>query len=326
MNKLSTKQIINRNKSNGFTIVELLIVVVVIGILAAITIVAFTGISKRAVSASMQSDLSNATNQLKMYNVYHGTYPTSLDANNCPLGTAPSPDPAYCLKKSNGNSYIYSNSSPQTFSLTETNTNGTVYTATESFTPMLHTGTLVASATPTIAAGTNPYGIVISSDGTSVYATNATSNTISMYKRSTSTGILTALATPTIATGTSPYRLAISANGTSVYATNNGSNTISMYSRNTSTGVLTALATPTIATGTNPYRLAITADGTSVYATNYTSSNISIYSRNTSTGVLTANGTIATGTNPRGIAISADGTSIYAANVNSNTISLYSRN
>ena len=45
---------------NGFTIVELLIVIVVIGILAAITIVAFSGIQNRANNTTLSTDLSNA--------------------------------------------------------------------------------------------------------------------------------------------------------------------------------------------------------------------------------------------------------------------------
>ncbi|MEI6851173.1 MAG: type II secretion system protein, partial [Candidatus Saccharibacteria bacterium] len=42
----------------GFTIVELLVIIVVIGILAAITIISYTGISSRAVTASVKSDIS----------------------------------------------------------------------------------------------------------------------------------------------------------------------------------------------------------------------------------------------------------------------------
>ena len=58
--------------NHGFTIVELLVVIVVIGILAAITIVSYTGISQRATAASLQSDLDNASRMFKLYYVDHG--------------------------------------------------------------------------------------------------------------------------------------------------------------------------------------------------------------------------------------------------------------
>jgi len=48
---------IRSNKQTGFTIVELLIVIVVIGILAAITIVAFNGVQSKAQAARTTSDL-----------------------------------------------------------------------------------------------------------------------------------------------------------------------------------------------------------------------------------------------------------------------------
>lgn len=62
---------------NGFTIVELLIVIVVIAILAAITIVAYNGIQNRAYDTSIQSDLRQISKQLDLYNVQNGSYPDS---------------------------------------------------------------------------------------------------------------------------------------------------------------------------------------------------------------------------------------------------------
>lgn len=59
----------------GFTIVELLIVIVVIGILASITIVAFNGVQDRARVVSVQSDLRNLHTSLQEYQAYNGEYP-----------------------------------------------------------------------------------------------------------------------------------------------------------------------------------------------------------------------------------------------------------
>ena len=104
----------------GFTIVELLVVIVVIGILATITIVTYIGISSKATLANLQSDLVGASQQLKLYRVDHGVFPASLDVNNCPV--APT-DARYCLRPSPNNLFSYTSSSPfQSFSLTATNT------------------------------------------------------------------------------------------------------------------------------------------------------------------------------------------------------------
>lgn len=64
----------------GFTIVELLIVIVVIAILAAITIVAFNGIQERARASALQSDVSQALKKIEAYRVSSGTdqYPPDL--------------------------------------------------------------------------------------------------------------------------------------------------------------------------------------------------------------------------------------------------------
>jgi len=66
-------------KQTGFTIVELLIVVVVIAILAAITIVAYNGIKDRAVTSSVQAGLEQATKKVLAYAAVNGdVYPDTL--------------------------------------------------------------------------------------------------------------------------------------------------------------------------------------------------------------------------------------------------------
>ncbi|MBQ69510.1 hypothetical protein CL689_05560 [Candidatus Saccharibacteria bacterium] len=64
----------------GFTIVELLIVIVVIAILAAITIVAYNGIQNQAKSAALRSDLANASRAIEVAHVNSGVtqYPVTL--------------------------------------------------------------------------------------------------------------------------------------------------------------------------------------------------------------------------------------------------------
>lgn len=60
----------------GFTIVELLIVIVVIAILAAISIVAYNGIQSRANDTAVRSDLNNLARKYEIYKIDNGGYPT----------------------------------------------------------------------------------------------------------------------------------------------------------------------------------------------------------------------------------------------------------
>lgn len=123
----------NTGKS-GFTIVELLIVITIIGILAAITIVAFNGMRERANATSLTSDLSNNSKRLELYRVTNGSYPST---NDCSNGPDPEP-PAICIQTSNGNSvtgYSADNTlNPPTFNLTMQN-GALTYAVTNTTTP-----------------------------------------------------------------------------------------------------------------------------------------------------------------------------------------------
>jgi len=74
--------------SKGFTIVELLIVVVVIAILAAITVVSYNGIKSQAERAATQSAIEQATKKILTYKVMSGSLPSSLDQLNDGNGLA----------------------------------------------------------------------------------------------------------------------------------------------------------------------------------------------------------------------------------------------
>lgn len=66
-------------KYKGFTIVELLIVIIVIAILAAITVIAYNGIQNSANDAAIKSDLSNTAKKLEIYKVDNDRYPSSIN-------------------------------------------------------------------------------------------------------------------------------------------------------------------------------------------------------------------------------------------------------
>lgn len=60
--------------NQGFTIVELLIVIVIIGILAAITVVAFNGVQHRAIDVGLATTASQIDRKIGIYNATEGSY------------------------------------------------------------------------------------------------------------------------------------------------------------------------------------------------------------------------------------------------------------
>lgn len=69
-------------KQQGFTIVELLIVIVVIGILAALVITTFNGIQQKGRDTERQTDIKALHGQLEAYFAQSGHYPTLDDLND----------------------------------------------------------------------------------------------------------------------------------------------------------------------------------------------------------------------------------------------------
>jgi len=63
-------------KRNAFTLVEILIVVIILGILAAIVVPQFTEASGDAKVSALASDLQTVRNQLQLYKIQHNnSYP-----------------------------------------------------------------------------------------------------------------------------------------------------------------------------------------------------------------------------------------------------------
>lgn len=69
-------------RNRGFTIVELLIVIVVVAILAAISVVAYSGVQQRAQQVKMQTDIAQANKNIQLFAADNGVYPGVI--NDCP--------------------------------------------------------------------------------------------------------------------------------------------------------------------------------------------------------------------------------------------------
>lgn len=75
-------------KQQGFTIVELLIVIVVIGILAALVITTFTGIQQKARDTERTTDIKALHGQIEAFYASKGYYPSLGNMNDGAWRTA----------------------------------------------------------------------------------------------------------------------------------------------------------------------------------------------------------------------------------------------
>src|ERR1700758_4099454 len=71
-----------KKRNRGFTIVELLIVIVVIGILALLVITTYSGIQAKARNAKRQSDLKSLQTQIEAFFSQNSYYPSLGDLNS----------------------------------------------------------------------------------------------------------------------------------------------------------------------------------------------------------------------------------------------------
>lgn len=99
-----------KTKSQGFTIVELLIVVVVIAILAAITIVSYNGITNRANASAAKSTAATWQKKIELYQAEEGAYPYALSSltadSDDAFYIAPTTPLASSLTSSNGKTTV----------------------------------------------------------------------------------------------------------------------------------------------------------------------------------------------------------------------------
>ncbi|MCX6728986.1 MAG: fibrinogen-like YCDxxxxGGGW domain-containing protein [Candidatus Saccharibacteria bacterium] len=125
--------------SSGFTLVELVLVIFIIGVLSAILIFAYTGFTQKAKTASLQSDLADASTALKLFQAHNDKYPTTISTD---CSASPDSDTNKCLRVTNGNTFNYyqanNTTSPYTFFLNAISSDGKLsYRITESNKPLL---------------------------------------------------------------------------------------------------------------------------------------------------------------------------------------------
>ena len=66
-----------RNRK-GFTLLELMVITVIVGILATIALGAFTSVRERGMTAAARTEIRNAINAAEIYYTVNGVYPASM--------------------------------------------------------------------------------------------------------------------------------------------------------------------------------------------------------------------------------------------------------
>lgn len=340
----------SRDKT-GFTVIELLIVVVIIGILATIIIIAYIGIQNKAQIAVITSDLDSTSKQLAITNATGGSFPPSLSALNNGNGPQSSGTayqytyyPAtntYCVTGIiGGNAYMITDSSQPTLGVCpghtgpgSTKVNGGIVTT---FAGSV-TGNL--DGTGTAAKFSYPDGITMDSSGNFYIADRANST----IRKMTASGVVTTFAgsgAQGSANGTGVaaqfyYPEGIAADSSNnLYVTDRANNLIRKI---TSSGVVTTLAgsgTAGAANGTGtsaqfnaPYGIAVDSSGTIYIADSgnneirkITSSGIvTTLAGQTTAGNVDAMGTSAQFNTPYGLVVTPSG-DLYVADYGNNTI------
>lgn len=87
----------NKNNSNGFTIVELIITIVIISILSVIALTSYYGITTKAIDSSIASDASNMDTKQKVHIVENDSAKVYYSGQNG------EPDTTLGYKPSSGN-------------------------------------------------------------------------------------------------------------------------------------------------------------------------------------------------------------------------------
>lgn len=133
----------------GFTIVELLIVIVVIAILAAITVVAYNGIQHRSADSAVISDLASLKKKIELYKVDNNDlYPAGAGQSTLtPLGFKASKGAYAQAPVTDNNLWYCRNSTQLMYSVVALSKSGKVFYISETKGPTEYTGAATWSST-----------------------------------------------------------------------------------------------------------------------------------------------------------------------------------
>ena len=328
----------------GFTIVELLIVVVVIAILAAITIVSYNGITRRAIETSMKSDLRGASTLLEIDNINNGSYPTDKYSAAGGAGLKNSGGSVLSYKPTSGG-YCMSITNPRTpDSYYLDSTSGIIQTGSCAITVTTFAGSGVdgnSDGAANVAQFQYPTGIAVSSSGM-VYVADPNAHRI---RSITPAGVVSTFAgsgvpgsgngTGTAAQFAQPFALAIDSSNNLYVAERSGCRirmitpaavVSTLAGSNSSCG--SANGTGSAATFNWPWGLAVEPSGNNIYVAD---TDNGLIRRVTSAGVVStfagiagsnfADGPVSTArfSFPGGVAAGSDGT-VYIADSGNNRI------
>jgi serine/threonine-protein kinase len=334
--------LITPKKRHGFTVIELVVVIVVIGILAAIAIVVYSGVTRRAVETSMQSDLDGASSALEFDNRQNGSYPSNSSSANGGQGLVATSGNTltyvlkpygYCLATVNSgtpNTYVYKSSTRITQSGTcDSVVSTSAGSGTNSF----------ADGAGAVAQFSHPEGIAVDSSG-NTYVADTNNQRIRVINTSNVVSTLAGSATSGFADGSGalarfnyPQGVAVNSSGT-IYVADTSNNRIRSV---TAGGVVSTLAGSgsngyvdgggTTAQFSHPEGIAVDSSGT-VYVADYGNHRIrkitvaGVVSTLAGTGVpgfVDGAGAVAQFNYPQGIALDMSGT-VYIADSSNNRI------
>lgn len=326
----------------GFTIVELLIVIVVIAILAAITIVSYNGITKRAIETSMRSDLRGVSTLLETDFLSSGNYPSALSELNGSKGVVASNNSTFNYVSKNSSYCISIANSKTELILSQKSGSGQIQEGGCEVTVSTLAGNGVAGfkdGTGSAARLSYPYGLAVGPDGT-IYVADEGNHRI---RKITPEGVVSTFAgsgsqafangTGTAAAFSNPSGVAVASDGT-VYVSDAYNHRIRKITPDAIVSTFAGSGNATFANGTgaaasfwNPGAIALDGSG-NVYVADTSNHRIrkitpggvvTTLAGSGSAGSADGVGTAASFNRPIGLAVNGEGV-VYVADTSSQRI------